>query len=478
MAREPCSTGPLLDLPDRWFEGLREYVADPDEQGLRVAYSLGREALAAELGPTELAELHFAALVRLIDELPREERAVVDSSGAFFREAASVLEITHRGYQDAQDVARVEQEHADQLRRLADASLTISSSLAVDEIASLAVDAACSIVGVPRANVSLTLAAPGEPSVAPAAATDAQSTVLPLGRLSITLTRLGRPIGYLVATPASHEAFTPRDEMLLRQLAHLAAVAITNADLYGREARIARALQRSLLPEGLPSLSELQATALFRAAGEGIEVGGDFYDLFRVDDGAIVALIGDVCGKGPEAASLTALARHTLRAVSSYERSPSGALQLLHRMLCDQEADDRFLTAAVARLEARPDGTLAMRLASGGHPLPLVVRADGSVTPVGTPGTLLGTHLEPELDNTETELRPGDVCVLYTDGVTDTRERDGGDGIIELTALLEDTAGLTIEATAARIEESLIAGSRRPRDDVAILILSPAGDAE
>ena len=146
----------------------------------------------------------------------------------------------------------------------------------------------------------------------------------------------------------------------------------------------------------------------FRPAGEGIELGGDFYDLFPAGDGAWTALIGDVQGKGPDAAAVTALARHTMRAAAAYESRPSGVLGLLHKALRDQTGDEgRFCTVCYAHLRVGRD-QIALELACGGHPLPLVVHPDGRVTPVGRLGTLLGSDIEPLLTDVAVTLGPGE----------------------------------------------------------------------
>jgi serine phosphatase RsbU (regulator of sigma subunit) len=269
--------------------------------------------------------------------------------------------------------------------------------------------------------------------------------------------------------------FTPRDEAVLTQLAQLASVAITNARLYERERTIARTLQRSLRPGGLPRVPGLSAAVRFRPAGEGIELGGDFYDLFPARDGGWTALIGDVQGKGPDAAAVTALARHTLRAGAAYERRPSGVLALLHKALREQRTDGRFCTVAQAHLRPSP-GRMQVDLACGGHPLPLVVHPDGLVEPVGRLGTLLGTDIEPRLTDVTTELAAGDVLLLYTDGVTEVRRRRREVfGLAELSRLLASCAGLGPDAVADRVEAAVLAASEgRLRDDMAILALSPA----
>ena len=224
----------------------------------------------------------------------------------------------------------------------------------------------------------------------------------------------------------------------------------------------------------------LTAAVRFIAAGEGIEVGGDFYDLFRARGSAVAALIGDVCGKGPEAASVTALARHTLRAAAAYEARPSAVLSLLHRALREARDDGRFCTVAYCDFEVRPDG-LRMLLCCGGHPLPLVLRRSGSVEPVGKLGTLLGADVEPALSDVVIDLAPGDLVVLYTDGVTEVRAgRKEIFGHRDLAELLERCRGLPADSVAQRIQDAVLAAANgRPRDDIAILVIgaSPQPDA-
>jgi serine phosphatase RsbU (regulator of sigma subunit) len=211
----------------------------------------------------------------------------------------------------------------------------------------------------------------------------------------------------------------------------------------------------------------------FRPAGEGVELGGDFYDLFRARGEGWAAVIGDVQGKGPDAAAVTALARHTLRAAAAYEERPSGVLGLLHRALHEQNGD-RLLTVAYAHLRAA-EGAVTLELACGGHPLPLVVHPDGGVEPVGALGTLLGTDIVPQLTDVRVELREGDVLLLYTDGVTEVRRRRREVfGHRELTELLGGCGGLPPDAIADRVEAAVLAASEgRLRDDMAILAIGP-----
>jgi serine phosphatase RsbU (regulator of sigma subunit) len=268
--------------------------------------------------------------------------------------------------------------------------------------------------------------------------------------------------------------FTERDDTILTQLAQLASVAISNAQLYERERTIAQTLQRSLRPGALPEVPGLSAAVRFRPAGEGVELGGDFYDLYEAGGGAWAALIGDVQGKGPDAAAVTALARHTLRAGATYERSPSGVLALLHKALREQRTDGRFCTVAQAHMRLGV-GRMEVDIACGGHPLPLVIHPDGLVEPVGRLGTLLGTDIEPQLFDVTVALGSGDVLLLYTDGVTEVRRRRREVfGLAELSELLSRCGGLPPDAVADRVEAAVLAASEgRLRDDMAILALGP-----
>ena len=297
--------------------------------------------------------------------------------------------------------------------------------------------------------------------------------------MSARLADRGIEVGAIDVVDRPGRDFTARDQAILDQLATLASVAISNARLYDRERTIARTLQRSLRPGALPSVPGLAAAVRFRPAGENIELGGDFYDLFKARDGGWAALIGDVQGKGPDAAAVTALARHTLRAAATYEHSPSAILTLLHRALREQRTDDRFITVAYAHMQVAVEH-VRLEIACGGHPLPLIVHQDGRVDGVGRLGTLLGTDIDPLLADVTVELEYGDVLVLYTDGVTEVRRRRTEVfGSAELIALLETCGGLSPDEIAAKIEDAVLTASEgRLRDDVAILAFGPTHQPE
>jgi serine phosphatase RsbU (regulator of sigma subunit) len=472
--REATSGASALAV--RYAAAFAGYLAEPGEEALRAAYDLGREAVAVHLSVLDIADAHHAALR---SHGPDADDETLAAAGAFLRESLSTFEAVHRGYHEVQELARVEHAHSEQLRALADASVAINSSLTVEEILQLTADATRGMLRAARATV--TVHAP-DPRLRPLTATSPTrlGEVEPdAARLSAPLTGFGRELGAIEVLDRAERPFGPRDQAVLTQLAQLASVAVANAQLYERERTIARTLQRSLRPGAIPHVPGLSAAVRFRPAGEGIELGGDFYDLFPGRDGSWTALIGDVQGKGPDAAAVTALARHTMRAAAVYEDRPSAVLRLLHRAMLDQAPEGRFCTIAYARL-AIGRGRLDVELACGGHPLPLVVHPDGAVEPAGRLGTLVGADIDPLLTDVRLELGPGQVMVFYTDGVTEVRRRAREVfGQRELTAVLERCGGLPPDAVADRVEAAVLTASEgRLRDDVAILALGPTPTGE
>jgi serine phosphatase RsbU (regulator of sigma subunit) len=290
------------------------------------------------------------------------------------------------------------------------------------------------------------------------------------------MTTRGRTLGALTwVNGRSGRRFDAHDVDLAQELARRCATAIDNARLYSDRAYIARTLQQSLLPVELPDIPGIETAARFRPTGEGNEVGGDFYDVFETGNRGWTIVMGDVCGKGPDAAAVTALARYTLRAAAMRERLPSRSLAVLNEALLRQRDDRRFCTVAYAYLEKLDRGARA-GISTGGHPLPLLLRADGSVEAVGAPGTLLGIVPDPNLADFAVTLEPGDSLVFYTDGVIESRVTS--DGVLDerrLMELIATCAGRDPDAIAARIEEAAVMSQDgRPRDDIAVLVLRVA----
>ena len=215
----------------------------------------------------------------------------------------------------------------------------------------------------------------------------------------------------------SGRRFGRGDLRLAEDLALRAATAVENARLYRARSAIAQTLQASLLPPMLPEVPGVDAGALYRAAGDDHEVGGDFYDLFATSDDHWFAVIGDVCGKGAEAAAVTALARYTIRAAAARRHSPAAILRWVNEVMV-REGSTRFCTIAVAHLDRSQEQTL-LTVAVGGHPCPILLRADGGVEEIAVHGTLLGLVEDPSLADVTVELAAGDTVLLYTDGVTE-----------------------------------------------------------
>jgi PAS domain S-box-containing protein len=275
----------------------------------------------------------------------------------------------------------------------------------------------------------------------------------------------------------SGRRFDEHDLALAEDLALRAAAAIENARLFETASTIAHTLQSSLLPPVLPELPGMDLAAAYRAAGKGYEVGGDFYDVFNTADDQWYLVIGDVCGKGAEAAAVTALARYTIRAAAVRRRSPAAILRWLSDAMIQQSGGTgRFCTIACAHLDlARTPARVTV--ACGGHPLPLLLRADRSAEEVGEPGTLLGLVERPELQDRTAELRDGDTLVLYTDGLTEAQAPRRVWSPDELAEAARAAAGGPAAATVDGLMGATIGSLAAVRDDVAVLAVraSPNG---
>jgi integral membrane sensor domain MASE1 len=234
---------------------------------------------------------------------------------------------------------------------------------------------------------------------------------------------------------------------------------------------IAGTLQESLLPSHLPVIPGIETAVDFRAAGRRNLVGGDFYDLFQGDDGRWTVIVGDVLGKGATAAATSGLARYTLRAAAVQESRPSGILRLLNDAILRQ-SPDQSCTVACGRIDVTPQNGARVTLALGGHPLPLVLRANGRVEQVGQPGTLLGVLPDPKLADDSSELSPGDALILYTDGLTDAYAPARIVKRAGLIAALESCAGRNATEIASGVQNAVLGTAEaEPRDDIVLLVL-------
>jgi serine phosphatase RsbU (regulator of sigma subunit) len=240
--------------------------------------------------------------------------------------------------------------------------------------------------------------------------------------LTVPMSAAGKNVGALSLLSAeSARRFTAADLELAQELARRAGTAVENARLYTERSHIARTLQRGLLPGRLPEVPGWDVATLYRPAGDENWVGGDFYDLFAVRGGWL-ALVGDVAGRGAEAAALTGLARNTLRTAAKLLDDPLDAIGTLNAELRGREQMSLCSVAAVLLREEA--GRASAEVVCAGHPLALLVR-DGDVRTVGDFSPMLGAYDVQEWNRGTVKLAPGDVLVLYTDGVFDAVGEDG-----------------------------------------------------
>ncbi len=509
---------PALDLFRTDYEtAFYAYLKDPGEAGLRAAYELGRRAIAERISPLEMAEIHHDALGRALTQgfAERSLETVSRRAAAFFSESLSTAEIVQSGYLEAQETAQLERRHATQLRRLADAALEVNTTSSQKDILRLLAARARQIIGAHLAVVSLTIGDDWSQQVeavsrsrkygslpklvdtihasrlyalvcrrnTPVRMTQAQLRASTQPREASPL-GMGASIGAWLAAPliARDESnlgvvqvadrdegdFTDNDEAILVQLAQLASTQIENLRLYEHQREIAETLQRSLIPPRLPSIEGIEVAALYRPGWEGYEIGGDFYDVFEIGEGRWAAVIGDVCGKGLPAAALTGLARHTVRAAAIRAPDPVEIVRVLNEAIL-REGSGQFCT--VAYVSIRRDGdTIEAHMTCGGHPRPIVLRADGSTEKMACEGSILGVFDDPLPILATTRLEPGDALLLYTDGVTEMPRQ--GLGEESLMALIESCRGQDAAAIASTVGQRLDELSEQGRrDDAAMLIM-------
>ena len=285
----------------------------------------------------------------------------------------------------------------------------------------------------------------------------------------------GRVLGAVVIGRPRGERFPREAVEMVEDLGRRAALALDNARLYSTQVQTNRALQRSLLPPEVPQVPGIDLAVEYEAAGEGNDVGGDFYDVFAVEDGRWRFAIGDVCGTGPEAAAMTGLARYTMRILAREGRGLAAVLDRLNRLILDEGPRGRFVTLVHGEIVALPGPSAVTRVSMvcAGHPLPLLLRARGKPEPAVGPQPLLGVFDEVAFRAKSVDLESGDVLLFVTDGVTERRngERmlDDGDGLSQLFA---ECAGLNAGAVAARIMRVVREFTPEPlADDTALIVL-------
>lgn len=299
----------------------------------------------------------------------------------------------------------------------------------------------------------------------------------PTGSWAVLPLRAGRaPVAALALRFDVRREFAAPERTFLFTLADQVAQALERVRLYQEQVHIAHVLQQSLLPAELPRVAGLEIAARYTAAVSAQEVGGDFYDVFDDGAGRLAIVVGDACGKGPEAASLTALARYTVRAVAMAGAGPAQSLARLNSAIRLQGFGTLFMTAAQVALTVE-DGRVGVLACRAGHPHPLIIRASGAVEEIGAAGRLLGIFEDPGLTDVETVMGPGDALAVFTDGLTEARQGKvimGEEGLRRAAAgcrglSAEGCADLLLRAASDFAGDSL-------RDDVAVVVVRVTGD--
>jgi serine phosphatase RsbU (regulator of sigma subunit)/anti-sigma regulatory factor (Ser/Thr protein kinase) len=290
--------------------------------------------------------------------------------------------------------------------------------------------------------------------------------------LTVPLVARGRRIGHLSLGRPAGDPLRGEPLLVAESVARRAAIAIENARAHGELKAIGNALQSSLLPSSTPKAQGLDVGVVYEAAGQETTAGGDFYDLFPIGSGKSCFVVGDVCGTGPEAAAVTGLARHTIRALVLAGFPISDVLERLNTAIIDEGERSRFLTLVCGILQ--PDGD-AMRvgMVSAGHPLPMIVRQSGQIEQVGRPQSLLGVVDDVRYFEEQYRLSRGELFVAVTDGVLERRVGPvmiGENGLA--TELASIGTSLSAQAVAERVRRLVVEfAPESPRDDMAVLVL-------
>ena len=271
-----------------------------------------------------------------------------------------------------------------------------------------------------------------------------------------------------------------QDVALARAAAGRIAEALENIWITDEHRFISATLQAALLPPSVPSVPGVDVAVRYWPAGEAALVGGDFYDLFALTDNRWAIVIGDVCGTGANAAAVTGIVRHTVRAAARHSQGHAAVLDWINEAIL-HSGRDLFCTTCYATLEPVADGRHRLISSSGGHPLPVVVRAGGEAATLGEPGTLLGAFDDHSTTTAETVIGPNDVVVFYTDGIADLPPPHGLD-LEDVIALITDAAA---SGTASDIAEAIYSSvidrlpQTRRQDDIALVVLridEPTGE--
>lgn len=402
-------------------------------------------------------------------------RSMTEEREAFLRSVADLCAQAH----ERVELDRAQRRARSDLELLAVASTRLAASLDVHHVTKTIQDLVVpDFADACELRVLLGSHAPEPP---PAVAGDADADAA-----RVELRASDELVGELVLTRDG--GVEPADLATVRLLAEPAARALAHALRFAGEAHASWTLQESLLPRAILPVPGLDIATRYLAATEGQAVGGDFYDVVRRPDGTALLMVGDVQGKGIEAAALTSTARHTLRTAALAGDSPAGMLARVNEALLYADAERvtaagtptvRFVTASVVALAPSADGGFEGVVASGGHPPPLLIRPDGEIEQLTVEGPLLGVFPDASFRERRVTLALADVLVLYTDGVTERRHEPELFDERQLGRLVRNQlTSRRADAVAQLVLDTVVDLSpREARDDIALVVARVRGDA-
>ena len=309
-------------------------------------------------------------------------------------------------------------------------------------------------------------------SVQPDGMSESENPLLGGEVLNEPLIARGQQIGTLVLGRDRGHPLTGELLLVAGSIVRRVALAIDNAQAHGDLQAVGEALQRSLLPPSLPTIPNLDVGVVYQAAGESSTVGGDFYDLFALGGGRWCFVVGDVCGTGAEAAAVTGLARHTIRALALAGFPVADILERLNAAILDEGERARFLTLVCGFLGPVDRSRVRMSLVCAGHPSPFLVGPTGSVRQVGRPQSLLGVFEDVRYTAEDLVLERGELLVTVTDGVLERRDEDRMLDEKGLIGELRGISRLSAQAVAERVRRLVVDFAPTPQlDDMAILAI-------
>jgi PAS domain S-box-containing protein len=452
---------------ERWIVARSSAIRDPD--GGRLLYAVSVFEDITEVKRTQVAESFMAEASRVLASSMSFERTlqhVAELAVPQIADFCAVDLLNHVG-----EIERVAIQHADPQRLALAERLADTYQPRLDDP-----EGPGEVIRTGRARIFTDL----QPDVLARYARDQEHLELMLaieatGVIIVPMIGATSAIGAItLVSSESLRRLTATDLGLAERLGRRAGTAVENARLYTERTRIATTLQRALLPELLPEIPGVEISALYAPAGELNEVGGDFYDVFESDRGGWTLVIGDVCGKGPRAAGVTALARHTLRAAAISGQRPGEMLHTLHRELLRQPAGADLCTVCLVTV-ARAGERTRLSVSLAGHQPPLLINRSGKPLPVGTAGTLLGVIDPIEIIEIDAELLDGETLLLYTDGVVEAGRQNGGLAEQGLFDLCKQAPQVGLPQLLKHIEtEVLRQAGGTLRDDIALLAVRPA----